>query len=281
MPGIVEVGFDSSVKPRLSFEIMKFSELTARVLPHPISAPTRFTFHLVYYGVTGKTRHAIDFEQFTIAPHDMVFVSPGRVQQYDLAPGLEMWMLLFTPDFVDLPGCQVLSPFWVPPKLSVPPSERKELTQLILQLRAEYARPTDAVQPALLAALLRSFLLRCERLAAQSQSQKRVSPELEQFRELLERDHARTRNVDDYAKAIGVSARTLNGLTQKRFGRSAKEYIDERVVLELKRLLAHSDLPVKALAARFGFSDPTNLVKFFRHHTNKTPVAFREAVSGS
>jgi hypothetical protein len=40
---IVEVGFDSRVKPRLGFEIMKLSELTARTLPHPIA---RFTFHL-------------------------------------------------------------------------------------------------------------------------------------------------------------------------------------------------------------------------------------------
>jgi hypothetical protein len=36
---------------------------------------------------------------------------------------------------------------------------------------------------------------------------------------------------------------------------------------------------VKALAAQFNFSDPTNLVKFFRLHTGKTPVAFREAIA--
>jgi AraC family transcriptional regulator, transcriptional activator of pobA len=53
--------------------------------------------------------------------------------------------------------------------------------------------------------------------------------------------------------------------------------IDERVILEHKRLLVHTDLSIKELAAKTGFDEPTNLVKFFRHHTGHTPAAFRDA----
>jgi AraC-like DNA-binding protein len=46
-------------------------------------------------------------------------------------------------------------------------------------------------------------------------------------------------------------------------------------VLELKRVLAHTDVSVKELAERAAFDEPTNLVKFFRHHTGMTPLEFR------
>jgi transcriptional regulator GlxA family with amidase domain len=47
------------------------------------------------------------------------------------------------------------------------------------------------------------------------------------------------------------------------------------VILEHKRLLAHSGVSVKELAALTGFDEPTNLVKFFRLHTGQTPLEFR------
>ena len=51
--------------------------------------------------------------------------------------------------------------------------------------------------------------------------------------------------------------------------------MDDRVVLEQKRLLAHTDVSVKELAARTGFAEPTNLIKFFRQRTGQTPLEFR------
>jgi AraC-like DNA-binding protein len=282
--GIVELGFRSSVRPELGFELMRYSDLARRTLPHPIDALTRPSFYLVLYAVEGRTRHRIDFERCALAKHDVAFVAPGRVQAFDPTPGLEMWLVLFTPEFLQLSarevdplrGARTLSPFWKPPVLHVPGPERTRVLTLIEQLRAEYGRPADAVQTALLSALLRALLLHLERIAASTPSAARAPAHLEAFQAELERRHAETRAVEDYARAVGVSPRTLNQLTRRHFGTGAKQTIDARVVLELKRLLAYTDLSVKELAARFGFDEPTNLVKFFRHHTGRTPVRFRE-----
>lgn len=283
---IVELGFQSSVRPELSFEIMKFSDLRRRTLSHALDALTRPSFFLIYYGLSGRSRQRVDFERCTVAPHDVAFVAPGRVQAFDASPGNDMWMVLFTPEFLQLSvdprsvdplrGARVLSPFWMPPVLRVPAGDRGDLLGLIDQLRHEYAREADAVQTPLLSSLLRALLLRCERLASRAQPKSIAPPELETFRDSLERDHARTRSVEHYARAAGVSPRTLNQLTRRHFGTSAKHTIDARVVLELKRLLAYTNLSVKELSARFGFDEPTNLVKFFRLHAGQTPVQFRE-----
>jgi AraC-like DNA-binding protein len=99
---------------------------------------------------------------------------------------------------------------------------------------------------------------------------------LQRFLTILESDHATTRSVEHYARRAGVSPRRLAELSHAHTGKSTKQVIDERVILEQKRLLVHTDLSVKQLAARTGFAEPTNLVKFFRHHVGATPLAFRE-----
>jgi AraC-like DNA-binding protein len=287
---IVELLFKSSVRPELSFEIMKFSQLLERPLAHPLDALTRPTFFLIYYGLKGRTLHRVDFERCPIEQHDVAVVVPGRVQAFDPAPGMDMWMVLFTPEFLQLSadprsvdplrGAQSLSPFWTRPVTAVPPAARGDLLALIEQLNREYQRSADVLQTPLLSSLLRAFLLLLERTVATSGAQANAPPQLELFRDTLERRHAETRSVEDYARAAGVTPRSLNALTRRHFGASAKQTIDARVVLELKRLLAHTDLSVKELAARFGFDEPTNLVKFFRLHVRQTPVQFREAFRG-
>lgn len=64
-------------------------------------------------------------------------------------------------------------------------------------------------------------------------------------------------------------------------GLTAKEVIDGRVTLEAKRLLAHTDLPVAAIAARLGFSEPTNLGKFLTRQAGASPGAFRATQRGA
>jgi AraC-like DNA-binding protein len=56
--------------------------------------------------------------------------------------------------------------------------------------------------------------------------------------------------------------------------------LTQRIVLEAKRLLAHSLAPVAAIGETLGFDEATNFVKFFRRETGLTPGAFRARQSG-
>ncbi|WP_459640649.1 helix-turn-helix domain-containing protein [Flavobacterium sp. CGRL2] len=60
-------------------------------------------------------------------------------------------------------------------------------------------------------------------------------------------------------------------------GKTPKEIIDDRVMLEAKRLLAHTNENVKEISYELGFEEPTNFIKYFRKHSNSTPVEFRES----
>jgi AraC-like DNA-binding protein len=67
----------------------------------------------------------------------------------------------------------------------------------------------------------------------------------------------------------------VDRLSREAFGLSAKELIDARVVLEARRLLAHTSLPIATIGESLGFSEATNFGKFFLARTGERPGAFR------
>ncbi len=280
--------FRHNVKPALGFEIFRLSQLYERAeqhrIDHALDAPQRPEFHTIYVGLRGKGRLIVDFTPVPLGAGTLTFVARGRVQQFVPDRGVDAWMLLFAPEFVlaggDAPDPlalpATLAPSWASPAIAMPPDEARELVALAEQLDAEHARPFDDIQAWLLAALLRVLVLRAERLVARLGVTASLAAPLERFFTILERDHATTRSVAHYARAAGISARRLAELVSDHAGKSTKQVIDERVILEQKRLLVHTELSVKELAARTGFAEPTNLVKFFRHHVGATPLEFRD-----
>ena len=95
------------------------------------------------------------------------------------------------------------------------------------------------------------------------------------FQHLLKVDILKNNQVQYYADKMGVSTKKINRITQAIIGKSAKDYINELLVLEIKRFLINTNLSVKEIAYKTGFEIPTNFVKFFRKNTGVTPRTFR------
>jgi AraC-like DNA-binding protein len=283
---IRDLPFRHNWKPGLGFELFRLADFYARAARQSlgIEAPQRPEFHTIYVGLEGAGEMIVDFTRVPLGAGRLTIVARGRVQQFVPAPGVDAWMLLVAPEFPmlggdareadPLRGAAIFAPTWTIPSIALAASERRELLTLVEQLAAEQARPLDALQPAVLAALLRAVLLRAERIVRAGEGSV-PHPAVQNFFTILERDCLHTRSVAHYARAAGISTRRLGELLAAQTGKSTKQVIDDRVALELKRLLAHTDLSVKELADRAGFAEPTNLVKFFRHHTQQTPLEFR------
>lgn len=287
-PTVRPLPFRHNQKPTLGFEIFRLSSLFARAdrhaIDHALETPQRPEFHTVYVGISGKGTIEVDFAPVPVGRELLTFVARGRVQSFP-ERGIDAWMLAFKPEFLaatagsadPLVQPAVLSPAWSEPVIPIARAEHRELLALAERMDEEHAKPLDVIQPWLLSALLRAFLLRAERLVGP-----RSPPHagLATFFTILERDHLATRSVAHYARASGLSVRRLAELLVAETGRSTKQLIDERVILAQKRLLAYTGVSVKELAELTGFAEPTNLVKFFRNHTEETPLAFRAAQAG-
>jgi AraC family transcriptional activator of pobA len=97
------------------------------------------------------------------------------------------------------------------------------------------------------------------------------------FKDLLEKSFTGLKNVSAYAQKLHVSEKRLGQATYKVLGKTPKELINARILLEAKRLLVHGNQSIKEIGFQLGFEEPTNFIKYFRKHTNKTPVRFRES----
>jgi AraC-like DNA-binding protein len=95
------------------------------------------------------------------------------------------------------------------------------------------------------------------------------------FRAAIESDLTRSRNVRDYVIGLGYSERTVSRACQAATGLTAKALLDERLMLEARRLLAHSDRAVASISFGLGFSEPTNFTKFFERVVGSSPAGFR------
>ncbi|MFJ7996488.1 helix-turn-helix domain-containing protein [Streptomyces sp. NPDC096310] len=68
--------------------------------------------------------------------------------------------------------------------------------------------------------------------------------------------------------------RTRTRATRAGAGTGAKAFLDQRTLLEAKRLLAHAGLPIGRCAHRLGFRDTANFTTFFRRQTGLAPTAW-------
>jgi transcriptional regulator GlxA family with amidase domain len=168
----------------------------------------------------------------------------------------------------------------LPPLLHPDEPRLAALRSSLAQLQREY-EDTETLPLSLHTSVLRhsltAFLLRLAHLAASSAEAARQQADttFTLFRDAVEKGFATNHSVSAYADALGYSRRTLVRAVRAATGETPKGFIDKRVVLEAKRLLAHTELPIGRVGAAVGFPDAANFSKFFHQHTDLTPAGFR------
>lgn len=104
-----------------------------------------------------------------------------------------------------------------------------------------------------------------------------TAPSLAQaFIELVEQHFHEWHNVCDYLDVLIVGEKTLSKAVQRATGYTPKVYLDQRRMLQAKRLLIYSQQTSKEIGYSLGFDEPTNFHKFFRKHAQLTPQEFRQ-----
>src|SRR5690606_22830534 len=84
------------------------------------------------------------------------------------------------------------------------------------------------------------------------------------------------KGVKDYAARLCITPNYLNAVCTKVTGKSAGEHIRERIMLEAKRLLLHSDNTVSEIAGELNFDDNPYFCRFFKKYAQITPEQFRK-----
>ena len=83
------------------------------------------------------------------------------------------------------------------------------------------------------------------------------------------------RSVKFYADQLNVHPNYLNSIVKKQTGLTAKESIQNRLLLETKYLLHSTNLSIKEIANHVGFNDPNYFTSFFSRLENISPGNYR------
>lgn len=281
---IPEVAFAAPAGVPAGFEIMSLARLRSRVPASTLARPQRPTFHHLVTVADGTLTHTVDFTGYAVRPADWLWVRPGQVHQWGDLAHAEGSLILFEREFLDpaTAAAAGIDDPHAPAGYQPAGADADDLRDCAALLGREFHAagrlPLDA-HVAVLRHLLAALVLRLAHGAASDGGPgPEVSDVFLRFRDAVERDFARTRRVEDYAHLLGYVPRTLSRATLAAAGVGAKEYIDRRVILEAKRLLAHSDQPAGRIAHRLGFSSATNFSKYFQQRTGLSPIAFRSTV---
>ena len=77
---------------------------------------------------------------------------------------------------------------------------------------------------------------------------------------------------------LNITSKTLTQYVGECSTQSPLSLINNRIILEAKRLLRYSNFSVKEIAFRLGFEDPSYFVKFFKRLVHRSPADYRESI---
>jgi AraC-like DNA-binding protein len=245
--------------------------------------PYALDFYDILLVTAGRGAFAIDHRLFRVAPGTLVFTRPGEVRRFSVR-GLDGACLFFAPEFVAeafadprfLDRFACFRPGRPSACLALRPTQQRALLAAFRAMRREIELLRDDAPDALRAKLYDTLVLvdrwYAARHGAPADEAKGV---VARFRGLLDRDFAAEHRVSAYARALGLSPGHLSALCRRQLGKSAGACVRERVALEARRLLLHTEMTAAQVGDRLGFADPAYFSRFFRREAGAAPNAFR------
>lgn len=251
--------------------------------------PHRHDYFTVLVVEAAEGVHQIDFTDYPLRTNTVYFVSPEQIHHVTLTqPAPRGHVVLFRPDFLqeysiapaqlyDMDlffNCDESRP------LELTATEMQELqpflTAIALEFSSDYVQKWEAV-----GAWLKLFLLHCKRLKATQKIigkswDKRQAEIVKQFKRDVEQFFRTQHKVNEYADRQFLTANHLNEVIKTETGTSAKEFIQNRLILEAKRLARYSELSAKEIAYQLGYDDVAHFSKFFKKCEGIAFTEFRE-----
>jgi len=254
--------------------------------------PHRHNYYSVIWPFSGSGRHIIDFREYPILPHHLFFISPRQVHQIISGPGTTGLVILFTPEF--LMKNSIKKDFITNLKLFRDSSETPALPlsgpmlQNILTLAARMKEAYESekeLKYETIGAYLKLILIECNGHCSltpdvNTQSLEVGKTMVQRFKNLVETRYQQWHQVRDYAGALNVSPNYLNEVIKSNIGVSAKDFIQNRLLLEAKRMAVFTGKSIKETAYDLGFEDPSYFSKFFRAGTGQSIIEFKRTHSG-
>lgn len=272
----------------LEFEIVSNWEVLGAESPlrHNPFLPHRIRFYSLLFILEGEGYHYIDFKKYAYKRGSIVFISREQVHAFERNLNRNAYFMVFTEAFLErssigsslMHRLSLYNYHLYPPVLQLKEEQISVFEDLVMRIRQEYHAPDDLLTEELIQSSLKIFLFLAERIRRKFRDSAELSVYDESFvvfQGLLHKHLLQNRQVQFYANEMAISTKKLNRITQHILHQSAKAFINDQLIIEMKRLLMNTSYSIKEIAYQTGFDDPTNFIKYFKKNTSSTPSEFR------
>lgn len=253
---------------------IRIERLEKRLKPK-VAFPHRHDFYHLLFLEKASGWHEIDFNRYKAKSKQIFNVLPGQVHSWSFKTGTKGFVLEFTKESL---GNHSHNKELLERLQNVPASFENALTKdleiLLQQLFAEF-KNQDTGYNLCLEYLLQTLLLKLTR--KQSSIKFRAQSSLiENYRNLIDKNFKTEHTVAFYAKELGLSSKALTTKIASALGKPAGALVQERCLIEAKRLLSYSELSIAEISYSIGYEDPNYFARWFRKSTGLTAGQFRK-----
>ncbi|WP_312398951.1 helix-turn-helix domain-containing protein [Sphingobacterium sp.] len=228
----------------------------------------------------------VDFQEIAMKTDALLFINPNVVLKPCETVGGQL--MHFNKDFycieihdqeVACDGILYNNVFEIP-FINLNQVQSDDMQRIIREIQVEMSNEDSSTEE-MLRILLKMIILKSTRIWKEqhqlgTKDQQTDVQFLRKFSKLVEQHYKTRHTVADYADLLFVTPKNLSkkiGLVSKA---TPNEIIKNRIILESKRLLAHTAMTVKEIAYRLNYEDDAYFIRFFTKNTGISPITFRK-----
>lgn len=251
----------------------------------PLTTPVRFSEYMVLLIHHGEGIYHADFSSFKFSGPVLLFATPMQTVFLEYKGIAKHTLLKFHTDFYCIEthreevACNGLlfNNIYIEPSVSLSDKDLTAFNQLIGQMEEEFNSPGTSEM--VLRAYLQLLLAKCSTIklrSLESEDLNRPKDEkMEQFRLLLDEHYLSLHKPSDYAALLSIPPNTLSKKSVRYFGKTPSQLIQDRLILEAKKMLHLTTYSIKEIAYQLQFSDEFYFSRFFKKYTQESPQVFR------
>lgn len=241
--------------------------------------PHREDRHAFFLLENGTVQVEVDFQTYTMQAPSVIYIHPNQVHRILFFDDIVVSSLGINNENLNPDYLKLLEASTPVKPLALDKETFSILAEAVSLCLKFFERKSDRLYHSLVKdscnALVALVLSQYLEQAKSTDKLSRLDLVTKAFRELLERNYTTIKRPAEYAQKLNISTSYLNECVKNTTGHSVSYHIQQRVVLEAKRLLYHSDKSVKEIATELGYDDYPYFTRLFTKVTGLTALTFR------
>jgi AraC family transcriptional regulator, transcriptional activator of pobA len=251
---------------------------------HFINRPHKHSTYISVLFTKGSGEHQIDFDTFPVKPGSVFMLNPGQVHSWKLSNYSDGYVFFHSKEFYDgLFANRKIEefPFFYlrqnNPVIYLVGARLEKIESLFKEVNDEFKsdQPYRLGKLGSLVDLIYIELSRSYQAKGALKNPHSNYLKVKKLQKLIDENFKEKKFPAEYADLMNMSTRHLSRICQETLKKSTSDLIIDRIIMEAKRMLIHSDITISQLADELHYEDHSYFGRLFKKEVGLTPKTFR------